>query len=161
MKYLQIILIGIVVSLSIKSNCLGQEVVSSAGDTFNAHERTLSWTIGEVITETIGNDNSITQGFHQPNLTVTSIYMYKLLEREISLFPNPVMYELNISVNAESEEYNVVIFDDLGGVSYSKKLTLGNTPTLIDFNNYVQGVYFVRVVDLKGLVLQTFKIIKN
>ena len=62
MKYSFIILI-LFLSGSLLS---AQEIVSSNGDTQSAAGYELSWTVGEVVIETlIGGTNSLTQGFHQ------------------------------------------------------------------------------------------------
>lgn len=45
------------------------EVISSSGDYFEGSNGSLSWTLGEIATETFSNGNNIlTQGFQQPNM---------------------------------------------------------------------------------------------
>ena len=161
MKYILIFLLGIAGLFLSGKHCKGQEVIATAGENFTAEERTLSWTIGEVVTETFGNESNLTQGFHQSKLTITSIYQFKDFNVEISAFPNPVLYELNLTINADEEEYTVTIFNDLGSAYYTNKHLLGTNPVLIDFNDYKQGVYFVRIINENGTLLKTFKIVKN
>lgn len=161
MKYILIFLLGIAGLFLSGKDCRGQEVIAAAGESFTAQERTLSWTLGEIVTETIGNETTLTQGFHQPKFSITSIYQFKKLNVEISAFPNPVLYELNLTINADEEEYTVTIFDDLGSAYYTNKHLLGNNPVVIDFKDYKQGVYFVRIINENSTLLKTFKIVKN
>ena len=50
------------------------EVIASTGDYFKNKEYSLSWTLGECITETCSSsDNVLTQGFQQSNYTITAV----------------------------------------------------------------------------------------
>ena len=60
-----------VMLLSVKS----QEVKGTSGDYFQNAQASLSWTIGEPMTETYTTGtNILTQGFHQTGLTIVSIF---------------------------------------------------------------------------------------
>ena len=49
-----------------------QEVISSAGEHFESSSGSASWTIGETIILTLeGDENAVTQGFHQPAIIPT------------------------------------------------------------------------------------------
>lgn len=161
MKYILIFLLGIAGLFLSGKHCKGQEVIATAGENFTTEDRSLSWTIGEVVTESIGNEPILTQGFHQSKLTITSIYQFKNFNVEISAFPNPVLYELNLTINADDKEYTVNIFDDLGSAYYTNKHLLGRNPVLIDFSDYKQGIYFIRIIHENDTLLKTFKIVKN
>lgn len=53
------------------SQSIERSVVASAGDYFQAAGISLSWTLGEIATETYSNGNTIlTQGFQQPDITL-------------------------------------------------------------------------------------------
>ena len=68
-------LIVLIVFLASAAICTAQsierDVVASSGDYFEGADISLSWTLGEIATETYtGVDNIITQGFQQPDITL-------------------------------------------------------------------------------------------
>ena len=67
MKKISTLLVGLAISLTITAQSVSPEVVASAGDYFEGTNASLSWTLGEIATETYSNGNIIlTQGFQQP-----------------------------------------------------------------------------------------------
>lgn len=53
------------------SQSIERNVVGSSGDYFEGDDISLSWTLGEIATETfISGDNILTQGFQQPSITL-------------------------------------------------------------------------------------------
>lgn len=51
-----------------------QEVISSTGDFNRTSDGSVSWTIGEPISNTIaGSEGMATQGFHQPNEIIPTL----------------------------------------------------------------------------------------
>ena len=67
MKKISTLLVGLVISLTITAQSVSPEVVASAGDYFEGINASLSWTLGEIATETYSNGGIIlTQGFQQP-----------------------------------------------------------------------------------------------
>jgi len=67
MKKISTLLAGLAISLTITAQSVSPEVVASAGDYFEGINASLSWTLGEIATETYSNGNIIlTQGFQQP-----------------------------------------------------------------------------------------------
>jgi len=50
------------------------EVIASAGDYFTSTNNSMSWTLGECITETYSSvNNTLTQGFQQSTYTITAV----------------------------------------------------------------------------------------
>ena len=67
MKNLIISLITLLVPILINAQSVSPEVISSSGDYFEGPNASLSWTLGEIATETFTSGNIIlTQGFQQP-----------------------------------------------------------------------------------------------
>lgn len=61
------ILIFIFLPIIIYTQSLAPSVISSSGDYFQSTNYSLSWTLGEIMTETFFNgSNVLTQGFQQP-----------------------------------------------------------------------------------------------
>jgi len=67
MKHILTILLAVLIPVYILAQSVSPEVVSSAGDYYENANVSLSWTLGEIATETYTNGNIIlTQGFQQP-----------------------------------------------------------------------------------------------
>ncbi len=75
MKKLTTILAALVISIAITAQSVSPEVTTSAGDYYYNGNISLSWSLGEIATETYSNGNVIlTQGFQQPvSVTIQGI----------------------------------------------------------------------------------------
>ncbi len=66
-----------------------QEAIATLG----SHAAIVSWTIGQVSTETIGNSNyTLTKGIHQISLSVTAIDELQNEQIAITAFLNPTTH---------------------------------------------------------------------
>lgn len=71
MKNIKILFVAVLLPAILMAQSVSPEVVSSAGDYYEGANGSLSWTLGEIATETYSNGtNILTQGFQQP-FTVT------------------------------------------------------------------------------------------
>ncbi|MCD4694622.1 MAG: hypothetical protein K8S16_00165 [Bacteroidales bacterium] len=67
MKKLNIITIACLLSLTVAAQSLSPEVIASSGDYYEGTNNSISFTLGEIATETYSNgSNILTQGFQQP-----------------------------------------------------------------------------------------------
>lgn len=67
MKNIKILFLVIILPTFLMAQSVSPEVVSSAGDYYEGANASLSWTLGEISTETYDNGtNILTQGFQQP-----------------------------------------------------------------------------------------------
>jgi len=75
MKKFNSLILIILVPAFIMAQSVSPQVVSSAGDYFEGTNASLSWTLGEIATETfVAGDVILTQGFQQPiGITITGI----------------------------------------------------------------------------------------
>ena len=66
-----------------------QDIVSTQGDSYSNSNNTIDFTIGEPVIETVSDGtNDVTQGFHQTQLTITSVKDYET-DFILNVFPNP------------------------------------------------------------------------
>ena len=138
----------------------GQQVIATAGSTLSNSNGSMSFTIGEGLTQAFSKgDKVITQGFQQPNLIVSTLSVVKEIEFTIEAYPNPATDLLNIQVG--KEEVNGLkykLFDLNGKLLKSDKLDASETQ--VPFMEFRNGIYLLRISD--GLrELKTFKIIKQ
>ncbi len=135
-----------------------QDVIATAGCTFQTSQGSLSWTIGESITETFTKTNSIlTQGFHQSNLTITAIHENDISDINIKVYPNPATDFVNIKVNG-FDEMSYQVFDINGSLIENKEII--DLKTTISFENLSSATYIVRILK-RETEITTYKIIKK
>jgi len=161
MKYFVTFIAVVTGFLFFNKTCYGQQVVTTSGGQFESQNLSVSHTIGEPLTTTfIGNDIILTQGFQQPGLKVTSIKSKTVSQYAFNLYPNPVKYELTISGQKTSEVFLVIITNSAGTVLFNEKILLGLQDNKLDFSNYVQGVYHVRISGLNGIPINSYQVVK-
>ncbi len=136
------------------------EVVSSGGEFFEGSNASLSWTVGETITETSGNLNiSLTQGFQQGSYTIVNIYEKPESKISISIFPNPTTDFINININNSDETFEVWLIDINGKTIFSDNSITKSSK--IDLSSYLASNYILKVKSKDGSLLKSYKIIKN
>lgn len=134
-----------------------QQVISSAGSAFENSSGSISFTIGECITNTLSSPAMIlTQGFHQPKLVIDNL-TDKLFDMDIVAFPNPV------------KEFVILRIEEFRGCSYAlydltgrviEKNEIFSSETEIDFNILMPSAYVLKVINNRKEI-RTFKIIKH
>ncbi len=130
-----------------------QYVIGNAGEDFQSPNTQVSWTIGEVATETfISSTHTVSQGFHQGNLLVDRINEDFPTDFSIKVYPNPVSDILLIETDAENLEYRIIDID--GRVRLNGNIISENQQ--IDFTGLPTGTYFFQVEKHK-----THKIVKH
>ena len=139
---------------------LAQQVVATAGSSMRNASGNITYTIGEGVSQTISKgDKTLTQGFHQTTLSVSSINEIKELDFTISVFPNPTYDFVNLVVSKEDVlGFKYQIFD-INGKLISQKKLLGNE-TYVSFQHLSSGLYLLKVKD-GSQELKSFKIIKQ
>jgi hypothetical protein len=135
------------------------QVFATAGDEFISPDISMSWTLGETMTESLSNTNStLTQGFNQTKLVITAIGTLVELQYVIVAYPNPTsdfVFLKTDSKNLKNLEY--VLYESTGSMLLRK--TISSTIESIDFRGLAAGVYLLEVLENQKLV-KTFKIIK-
>jgi len=137
-----------------------QEVITSAGAYSSTGSGSLSWTIGEGVTETFSNSNyTLTQGFQQSRLTVTAIDEIANLSFVITAFPNPATDYIQLKVGTKDfQSMDYQLFDTSGKMIARKQLE--ECETEISLNELPPAVYFLKITE-SNMLVKTFKIIKK
>jgi hypothetical protein len=140
-----------------------QEVVSSAGDSYTAGGYEVSWTLGEPVIETVkSTDNNITltQGFHQTDITVVAIDDLALQGLDLSVYPNPVNSILNLKATGrEDVKLKYSLFGVDGRLLFQREIV--NNPEEINMLPYAGGNYLLKVSTAGNDPVRTFKIVKR
>lgn len=139
MKRLMFTILFCTIVISAKS----QMILASAGDNFTNSEGVITWTIGEVITETFTNGNFVlTQGMQQKPHNVTETYVFSESMVKVIISPNPAKYTLNIKNNSNTNLL-ASVYDMNSRIVISKKLTSNSEN--IDISNLKPGLYMVKI----------------
>ena len=119
------------------------DVIANSGEFFSNPNHSLSWTLGECVTETFtAIGNTLTQGFQQSLYVVTSIDELTIEGNTVSVYPNPVSDLINISVktgNSILKPYKIELFDSQGKILYLNQF---NSDLIqLDMSKYSGGFY--------------------
>ena len=144
-----------------QSQTLTPEVFAVSGDYFQQTNSSLSWTIGEEISETFANTSSIlTQGFQQPEPSPLSVDQIDD-EFYCNIFPNPTKDMINISIKSNViQKLNIKLMDIYGRLYYDKNFETSELTEQIELKKYRTGTFFIRISDENDKVLKSVVIIK-
>jgi len=139
-------------------NINAQEIVTASGDYYESSNASLSWTIGESMTETYTSGTTIlTQGFQQSRLTTTSVFELDNLNISIKIAPNPTPDIITLYID-NYKDTNYQLFDFNGKLLEKKKIQ--DESTIISFNRYAFAAYFLKVLK-NNQVVRIFQVVKQ
>ena len=144
------------------SQDLQQQVVASSGGDGTAAGYNLQWTLGEGVIESSGvvAGAQLSQGFQQPTYEVQTLIVVPGINFTLDVFPLPSSDILNINVGSdEISELKAVLYDLNGGIVLQQKL-LGNENQL-NMQSIQAAGYILNIIDNKGEILKSFKIVKQ
>jgi hypothetical protein len=137
-----------------------QEIITSSGSHGTTTDADLSWTIGEIITETAESTNSIlTQGFNQGELLITKTVKTELPNLDFNVYPNPASDLLKLVTNETNYENLRFILYDFNGKKLIDRPLTGRV-TDIPLNSLRASTYFLKIYQNKTEIT-LFKIIKK
>jgi hypothetical protein len=154
-----------VVHIPVYAQAMEKEVMATAGEEYiTPSDLLLSWTIGESVIETYSDGSVlIIQGYHQPRIKVTPQQNYPANKDLVSVFPNPAVDFIKISLKCELEnsgsQIKAELRDLLGKVVFEGEI-VGNEE-MIDIHLLANGAYILHLTSLKNnSLIGTFKIEK-
>jgi len=140
----------------------GQQVVGSTGGTIVGTSYSLSYTVGEVATQTItGGGYILNQGFQQPSYTITSIEE-NLPTTTLTAFPNPTNGLISVEMkDYQGKSLSLILYDFKGQeILRSDGKTGPYVKFDLDLSTYSPGVYLLTVLS-ENQSIKVFKIVKN
>lgn len=136
------------------------EVIASAGEHYNNGTTQLSWTLGEVTVATYDNGtNILTEGFHQTQLTVTSVEEV-LSNVRLNIYPNPTSELLNIEFGNNGQDITLQLFDMSGKLIHTDKVEAYQAKYVLPMNEVATGNYLVQMQSVDGKMTTTHKVMK-
>ena len=143
-------------ALTLSLNSLGQDVVSTQGDSYTNASGSIDFTIGEVVINTVTDGtNDLTQGFHQTNWNFLGVEDFAP-NYEAIIFPNPTVDVLNIQTSS-FEGVTYTLYDGQGKLVLQDLLSAKQTP--IEVSELAPGSYSL-TLNNETQNLKTFKLVK-
>lgn len=145
-KHLFILILGSLFIQQAISQSLKHNVISAAGNHVSGASVSLSWTLGELVIQTIESTSSLlTQGFHQGELEVVSIEDFYEVFGKIEIYPNPTAHFLYIErTNRTSSLFLELI--DLNGKTILQN-QLRDLKGQINLEQLASGIYMLHLSD--------------
>jgi len=138
-----------------------QKVIATGGDYFETANGSISFTIGEVVIETIENGhNCLTQGFQQTTLNVFTDMDEKPLGKQWIAYPNPTndYVKLRIPDYLDHEGLRYQLCTYRGRIIKEGKIE--EIETEFSFIDFPLAAFIIRVID-KNKYVKIFKVIKQ
>ena len=135
-----------------------QEVVSTQGESYANSSGRIEITVGELMISTYETGtNSLTQGFHQTKLIISSIEDFSP-SFDVAIYPNPAMYELTIQFTDIQYGYSISMLDVNGKLVKTEELT--GPETTFDVSQLAAGAYMLLLKDEEGELIKTYQVHK-
>jgi hypothetical protein len=133
-----------------KAQTVTPVVLSNQGGYSVVSGNSVSWTIGEPVSETYSNTNNMaTMGFHQPEIGLLTMLSQQSGDPgSVLVFPNPVRDMLSVNFKGMEEgQYSLVLFDNLGKLISKSEASITGSNQLVQLkiNEVAAGNYFLQV----------------
>ncbi len=152
-KYL---LLLFAIPISAFSQTMQRDVIASQGGYFSNSNFDVSWTLGEVVSDTYSANQSIffSQGFEQPIFKINSD---TIIISEPTVYPNPTEGPISFIFPA-IDTYNVKCYDIIGQIIFEESIT----SNFLKLNvSYLSNAYYVfLIVNDTGDYTNRIKILK-
>ncbi|WP_421796705.1 T9SS type A sorting domain-containing protein [Haliscomenobacter sp.] len=163
MKKILFILLAGMLAPYIRGQGLERSVLGAAGKTDANKTFRLEWTLGEVAVSRYEHpDGEINEGFHQPYLSVEPDQTLTTSDQRFQIYPNPVSADLFVKAKLRAnEQVRLRLIDPAGRLLLPDRLTGGLVDEQLDLQRFPAGHYYLLVLNAKGKVLQSAKILKQ
>lgn len=135
--------------LFVKAQTVTPIVYSNGGNYNSAAGGSISWTVGEPVSETYTTtNNKTTMGFHQPELGVATLMKEQGGDKEVLVYPNPGKESLSINFkDLENGNYKIQLLDAMGKLVFTSDMEINDPTKKIELNvsSYAEGNYFLRL----------------
>jgi len=149
MKKTFLIILSLAGITSLKSQTVTPVVLANDGGYAPLSNGSISWSIGEPVSETYtGSNNILTMGFHQPEMGLVNLIQEQGEDVKILVFPNPVKDVLSVNLKGlKVGQYTVELNDAIGKLIYRSQTDVTEDSYMFQLkvNEAAAGNYFLRV----------------
>lgn len=123
------------------------EVIANAGEHVEGTTVQLDWTLGELAISSLENDGlRLTEGFHQPEVTLTAVAELPADLGSLTLFPNPTADWLHLEMTFEQEQTIALeLFDYQGKLLWVQEHRGSRLQEQTSLASLAAGTYFLRL----------------
>ena len=144
---------------SVFAQTIQNSVIGSAGASAAAGGVQMDYTVGEIVVETFtAGGNTLTQGFHQTNLTLVAIENLELFA-DVVLYPNPTIDQVQLDIPEAYGLMDVLLYDVTGKLVVSLASVSGKQT--LDMSSKAVGTYYMHLMQPNTGEFKTFKLIKT
>ncbi len=144
MRKKQFLFFALISTFSFSEEIFAQELITTQGDFYKNQIGSISFSIGEIVTETsVANGQNLTQGFQQSTWEFVGIDEIEL-PFSVKAYPNPTNESLILSFEALVEG-EVMISDQAGKIILTKKIQ--DKKISIDVSWLANGTYVLTFTD--------------
>ena len=157
MKKAGLFLLFILLGLSILP---AQEVISPSGNSFQNQHYSLSFTLGELAVETyISDELTLTQGMHQPEISIVSVVEHLNDPFGLRVYPNPATDFINLQINdSDQGSLSYKLFNLSGQLLQSERIE--KPLSQVSLRGHDSG-YYLLVIYKAQHPLKTFRLLKK
>ena len=146
-------------------NCLAQQGTVASSANGSSSTGNISFSLGQVAYISIDNlSGKVNQGLQQP-FEITDINLF--VENQANniksaiIYPNPSAKSITLSLyfNAIETSLNYVFTDLNGKILRQEKII--SSETIINIENLTETLYLVNILEERGKVLKSFKLVKK
>ena len=129
----------------VHANAQLQQVIGSAGDSYEAGVLAVDFTLGEVVIDSYTGGNNLTSGFHQPEISLSRLPSHEAID--ILVYPNPTRSQLTIW-SSQALAIDLSLSDVFGHKVLEH--TMSDTRTTLDIEYLPAGNYILSLRCAKG-----------
>ncbi len=139
-----------------------QSVTASAGAFATFSGGSMTWTLGEVVTDTYSPSGYFfTQGFNQPDTAFVTALPNDLSVADIFIYPNPVAENLVVDFSAVNGKYLAEVLDMQGKILRKEFIAEDKKQLQISFSTYADGIYMLSIINTETNSRNSYKINKT
>jgi hypothetical protein len=167
MKAFSIIIIPLFLSCVTAAQRIAPHVISTSGATISNGGLKVHFIVGEITVKTISNGSgSIAPGFTSSNSSSSAGNLTAVQDKEeikhVTVYPNPSSDLFFVEINAKRAMMFSLMVSDMNGLEMNRLIyAVNNNHITINAKNWPSGVYFISVIDKKGNVIYSFKVVRQ
>lgn len=155
----------ILTCFSLDAQKVPRKLVSVSGDKVKSEGYYISWSVGEPVVNTLTSGSfMLTQGFQQPSLKSTAPPPPLPDDDFIDVYPNPVRDNLTVLFAIKKiQAYRIEVIAMDGRKLVVRNINFDESmfwEEKVDFSDFSQGIYLVRIFSHNGRIDRLFKIEK-
>lgn len=163
MRKSKLLMVAVIAATAMNAQTVTPVVVSSQGGFAAGSAGSISWTIGEPLSETKQSGSHLTtQGFHQADLGIANLLREQGNEAAVLVYPNPVREKLSVNFSdLPANEYLLRLTDGLGRIISDRSFvpSPGAGSIELDVAKLANAAYYIEISG--GDFRKTVKIIKT